>query len=93
MIELIQSLYGIKQEDLFGRSRKQSVVEPRQLHWLVLRRSGLKYQTIADMYGRTHATIYSGIRHIQGIIESDRRTREFYQKVTNELKRESILAE
>lgn len=93
MIELIQSLYGIKQEDLFGRSRKPSVAEPRQLHWLMLRKKGYTLKSIGEMYNRKHSTVYSGIKHIECLIDSDKKVREIYQKVTNKHKTETTLAE
>ncbi|HZK19718.1 MAG TPA: helix-turn-helix domain-containing protein [Treponemataceae bacterium] len=91
--KLIQSHYKISKEDLFSDCRKPQITEPRQLHWLILRRKGYTLKSIGDMYNRNYSTVYSGIKHIECLIDSDKKVREFYQKVINELKRESILEE
>lgn len=45
------------------------------------------------MYNRKHSTVYSGIKHIECLIDSDKKVREIYQKVTNKHKTETTLAE
>lgn len=77
-------MYDITDEDLTGRSRRAKLVEARQMCWLVLRRKGQKtLESIGKAFGgRTHATVYEGIKHIENLIETDRTTRENYQKVT-----------
>lgn len=93
MIKTLTSHYKISKKDLFSDSRKPQVAEPRQLHWLVLRRKGYTLKSIGDMYNRKHSTVYSGIKHIECLIDSDKKVREIYQKVTNKHKTETTLAE
>ena len=66
-LQINESL-GIPVSELTGRSRKCELVEARQAHWFLLRKH-FTLQEIGSLYNRTHATVYSGIKKAQGLID------------------------
>lgn len=70
LIENMCNQYEITIEELKGKGRKRSLSEPRNILYYILRvEYGLKYQAIADMFDRTHATILSGKNNVKGFME------------------------
>lgn len=67
-LQLIIQKFNIPEPELTGRSRINRYVEIRQAHWLLLRKEHT-LQQIANLYNRTHATVYSGIKKAQGLID------------------------
>ncbi|HIC88687.1 MAG TPA: chromosomal replication initiator protein DnaA, partial [Anaerolineae bacterium] len=66
-VELVAGYYGLTPEDLRGRSRKQTVVHPRQIAMYLLREeAGLSLPQIAAALGkRDHTTALHSIEKIE----------------------------
>ncbi len=84
MITDILSFYNITDFELHGRSRRPQVVEARQMSWLMLQQAGYTLEQIGAIYNRDRSTVHSGIKHIKGIIETDKKTREFYNRLNKQ---------
>lgn len=61
---------GFSVEELTGRGRKGQLCSARQMFWKMLHESGTERSDIGRMFGRTVATIYSGINRINDLIEA-----------------------
>lgn len=55
--------------------------EIRQLYWKLMRMHGYKFREIAILSGKNHSTIVSGIKHIDGLINSDKQTAQLWEKI------------
>lgn len=66
VIHLVAEHYGIRIEDILGKSQKRECALPRKLA-MYLCRQYLKYpfMKIGDLFGRDHSTVMSSIKHIQ----------------------------
>ncbi|HSX26905.1 MAG TPA: DnaA/Hda family protein, partial [Chlamydiales bacterium] len=62
--------FGIRSEDLLGKSQTKECALPRQLAMYLCReRLKLPYQKIAAFFGRDHSTVMSSVKQIQKGIE------------------------
>lgn len=67
-LQLITQKLNIQESELTGPSRESRFVEARHAHWYLLRKKHT-LQQIANLYNRTHATVYSGVKRASGLIE------------------------
>jgi len=72
------SYFGIKPEDLRGKSRVREINHTRQIAWYLIREmTGLPYENIGDILGnRDHATVMSGVKNIQQECDSNETIRD-----------------
>jgi len=66
IISTVAEFYGIRSEDILGKSQNRECVLPRQVA-MYLCRFFLKtpYMKIGDLFGRDHSTVMSSIKHIK----------------------------
>lgn len=76
------SLYGVADEDLFGRDRRLSVTEPRMLSMWALRQRGWQLVAIAQAFGRDHSTVSNAVSKIERRLRVDPRLREIAELVS-----------
>ncbi len=70
IVKGIASHYGIKSEDLLGKSQTREFALPRQVAMYVCReRLQMPYQKIGELFGRDHSTVMSSVKAIQKGIE------------------------
>jgi chromosomal replication initiator protein len=70
--ELVCKYYHVSLEDLISRSRKQTLVRPRQMGIYLARRfTDAPLQTIGKMFNRYHATALHSIHCIEKGLKSD----------------------
>ena len=77
----------IPELSLLGTSRNHEISDARELYWLILHKNGFGYSEIARLCDRTHATIMSGIRRANKLLEvkDDKMTRLY--ELTKHIKR------
>ena len=64
LIESISESFGYSSCDLFKRHNSMAVSEIRQIIWYFMRRSGMLYTEIADIFGMTHSNVIYGVKRI-----------------------------
>jgi chromosomal replication initiator protein len=70
IVRAIAAHYGIKAEDLLGKSQTRECALPRQVAMYLCREKlQLPYQKIGEIFGRDHSTAMNGIKLIQKGIE------------------------
>jgi chromosomal replication initiator protein len=58
--------FGIKKEDILGKSQSREYAYPRQIAMFLCREKlKLAYQKIGEIFGRDHSTVMSSVRQIQ----------------------------
>jgi len=63
--------FGIKFDDLLGKSQNREFVIPRQIAMYLIRKHlKLPFITIGELFNKNHSTIISAIRHIEKEIQS-----------------------
>lgn len=60
LLHSASKLFGHSSQAIHGTRRTASIVRARQAVWLILRRQGHTYASIAEAFNRNHATIISG---------------------------------
>ncbi len=64
--DLVASVYGLEPEVLTGKSRKKTVVRPRNMAMFLSRRhTDASYKTIGQVFNRDHATVMYGVDQIE----------------------------
>jgi chromosomal replication initiator protein len=72
VIAAVSSTYGIRNEDLLGKSQAQECSLPRQIAMHLCRESlKLPYQAIGQIFSRDHSTVMTSIKQIQKKLEED----------------------
>lgn len=69
-IESFARRSGYSVDDLMGRMRGDKLCGARQIYWKMLSGGGMSASAIGRMFNRTHATIISGVKRINGLLES-----------------------
>lgn len=70
IIKAVAAHYGIKGEDLIGKSQLREVVIPRQVAMYLCRQQlKLAFQKIGEIFERDHSTVMASIKRIQKGIE------------------------
>ena len=69
IINVTAEVYGIKREDLLGRSQSREYVLPRQVAMFLIRKH-LKapFMKIGDHFQKNHSTVMSAIRQVEKLI-------------------------
>lgn len=68
MITEFSRLAKIPEHLILGRGRQHYINDARQVYWLILSLSNFRLGEIARLNGRSHATVYSGLKRIRGLI-------------------------
>lgn len=69
IIQATAEAYGIKREDLLGRSQNREYVSPRQIAMYLIRKHlKLPFIKIGDIFEKNHSTVMSSIRQVEKLI-------------------------
>jgi hypothetical protein len=90
IIDYVSERYMVSFDDLQSKSRKQEIVEPRQvIHWMVRNHvcfNRLSLDAVGEMVGgRDHSTVLHSCKQINNWIATDRVFRERLMVMCNEL--------
>jgi len=70
IIKTIAAHFGIRTEDLLGKSQTREYAVPRQIAiYLCREKLKMPYQKIGELFGRDHSTIMSSVKLIQKAVE------------------------
>lgn len=70
IIKSVASHYGVRSEDILGKSQLKEVTFPRQVAMYLSRKKlNLPYQKIGQLFKRDHSTVMSSIKQIQKALE------------------------
>lgn len=73
IIKIIASHFGIRQEDLLGKSQMKEFTHPRQIAMYLCReRLQLPYQKIGQIFSRDHSTVMTSIKQIDKWIQENK---------------------
>jgi len=74
IIQEVADYFGLRVEDILGKSQTRECVQPRQIA-MHLCRSKLKmpFMKIGELFCRDHSTIISGVKQIQKLLDLDDR--------------------
>ena len=88
IVEEVSVIYNVKQEDIYGKSRKAEIVLARQLSiYLAQMCTKLSASKIGLMIGnKNHATVLHSIKTIKTRLTTDTGLREQVDELTNRLK-------
>jgi chromosomal replication initiator protein len=71
IINTVSSIYGIRCEDLLGKSQSQECSLPRQIAMYLCRHElKLPFQSIGQVFSRDHSTVMTSIKQIEKKIKS-----------------------
>ncbi len=66
ILDEVSAHFGIKSEDILGKSQKKEVSLPRQISmYLCRKRLALPYLKIGDLFSRDHSTVMTSVRRIE----------------------------
>lgn len=70
IVKSIAAHFGIRSEDLLGKSQTREYAVPRQMAMFICReRLKLPYQKIGELFDRDHSTVISSVKLVQKAIE------------------------
>ena len=71
IITAVSSIYGIRKEDLIGKSQSHEYSLPRQIAMYLCRTElKLPFQTIGKIFKRDHSTVMTSIKQVERKIEN-----------------------
>ena len=74
IVKNISAHFGIKPEDLTGKSQTREFALPRQIAMYVCRQKlNMPFQAIGKFFGRDHSTVMSSVKQIQSQVDAKHR--------------------
>lgn len=74
IIQAVAEYYGIRSEDILGKSQTRECALPRQIAMHLCREKlKMPYMKIGDLFSRDHSTVMASVKHIQKSLEGDHR--------------------
>ncbi len=74
IVQTVAEHYGLRLEDILGKSQTRECVLPRQIAMLLCREKlKMPFMKIGELFSRDHSTVISGVRQIQKVLEKDDR--------------------
>ena len=71
IISVVSSIYGIRTEDLLGKSQAQECSLPRQIAMYLCRQDlKMPFQGIGQIFRRDHSTVMTSIKQIEKKIQT-----------------------
>ncbi|MDP1834570.1 MAG: chromosomal replication initiator protein DnaA [Chlamydiales bacterium] len=71
IVQAVAESYGIRLEDIFGKSQSREFVTPRQVAMFLCRQNlKMSFAKIGDYFKRDHSTVMSGIRKVHKDLSS-----------------------
>ncbi len=72
IIQIISEYYGIRKEDILGKSQTKECVLPRQLAMHFCREKlKMPFMRIGELFSRDHSTVMASVKYIQTSLEQD----------------------
>lgn len=72
IVQTVAEHYGLRKEDILGKSQTRECVLPRQMAMLLCREKlKMPFMKIGELFSRDHSTVISGIRQMQKILNQD----------------------
>jgi chromosomal replication initiator protein len=82
IIPMVAEVYGVTVEDILGKTRKQPIAEARQMAMYIYRsHAQFKFDAIANIFGRKHPTVISGVQSALALIDVDNTTKQKYNQI------------
>lgn len=87
IIQSVAEQYGIRTDDILGKSQSKDCSQPRQLAmYLCKYQLKLSFQKIGDLFSRDHSTVISSIKKIQQALdETDHEIPSIYHAILKKL--------
>jgi chromosomal replication initiator protein len=87
IISIVSAIYGIRNEDLLGKSQSHEYSLPRQIAMYLCRKElKLPFQSIGQIFHRDHSTVMTSIKQIEKKLEtSDRELRSSIMEIKSSL--------
>jgi len=80
IISAVSTIYGIRHEDLLGKSQSQECSLPRQIAMYLCRQElKLPFQSIGQIFGRDHSTVMTSIKQVEKRLEERERLSSFLE--------------
>lgn len=74
IIQAVAEHYGIRTEDILGKSQTRECALPRQLAMHFCREKlKMPFMKIGDLFSRDHSTVMASVKHVQKSLEQDDR--------------------
>lgn len=74
IIHAVAEHYGIRTEDILGKSQTRECALPRQMAMHLCREKlKMPFMKIGDLFGRDHSTVMSSVKYIQKSLDEDHR--------------------
>lgn len=74
IIQAVAEHYGIRMEDILGKSQTRECALPRQLAMHLCRdKLKMPFMKIGDLFARDHSTVMASVKHVQKSLEQDQR--------------------
>lgn len=71
--EAAAEVFDVTPREILGRRRKEPIVTARQVSYYLLRKCGLKYERIGEVFERDHAAVIHGCKRIGDLSEVDKK--------------------
>lgn len=72
IIQAVAEHYGIRAEDILGKSQTRECALPRQIAMHLCREKlKMPYMKIGDLFSRDHSTVMASVKHIETVLEKD----------------------
>lgn len=72
IVQAVAEYFGIRTEDILGKSQTRECVLPRQLAMHLCREKlKMPFMKIGDLFSRDHSTVMSAVKHIQKSIDKN----------------------
>jgi chromosomal replication initiator protein len=74
ILQAVAEHYGIRTEDILGKSQTRECTLPRQIAMHLCREKlKMPFMKIGDLFARDHSTVMASVKHIQKLLEKDDR--------------------
>lgn len=72
IVQIVAEYFGLKPEDIFGRTQTRNCVLPRQISMHLCRTQlEMPFMKIGDIFGKDHSTVISSVKNIQASLDKD----------------------
>ncbi len=91
IIEAVAKYYSISPSDLYGDSRKENLLLPRQIAiFLIKKLTSLSFTSIGDKLGKSHTTVMRSIIRVESLLKKDTVLKEQIKEIISIIKSNSI---
>ena len=85
LVRKTAQITGIAHSRLYGTSKTRRTVRARWAIWMVMRRQGLSFQEIGDIFGRHYSSIIKAMRPSASLLARD----SWFKSLVNHLSHDS----